>query len=55
MEINMNKPKIYDCFLFDHELDMLNLRLHEMDEYVDHFILIESTNSHAGKNKELYF
>ncbi|MDB4452750.1 hypothetical protein N9145_01070 [bacterium] len=55
MEININKPKIYDCFLFDHELDMLNLRLHEMGEYVDHFILIESTNSHAGKNKELYF
>lgn len=55
MKTNINKPKIYDCFLFDHELDMLNLRLHEMGEHVDQFILIESTNSHAGKNKELYF
>jgi len=49
------KPKIYDCFLFDHELDMLNLRLHEMDESVDHFILIEARQSHTGKDKELYF
>ena len=54
-EINIKQPKIYDCFLFDHELDMLNLRLHEMNNYVDHFILIESRNSHTGKDKELFF
>jgi len=53
-EINIKQPKIYDCFLFDHELDMLNLRLHEMNNYVDHFILIESRNSHTGKDKELF-
>jgi len=53
--INMDRPKIYDCFLFDHELDMLNLRLHEMGDIVDHFILIESRQSHTGKDKELYF
>ena len=49
------QPKIYDCFLFDHELDMLNLRLHEMNNHVDRFILIESRQSHTGKDKELYF
>ena len=53
--ITMSHPKIYDCFLFDHELDMLNLRLHEMGDYVDHFILVESRHSHTGKDKELYF
>lgn len=53
--IEMKKPKIYDCFLFDHELDMLNLRLHEMDEYVDRFILIESRQSHTGIEKKLHF
>jgi hypothetical protein len=52
--LKMNQPKIYDCFLFDHELDMLNLRLHEMGDYVDHFVLIESRQSHTGKDKELY-
>jgi beta-1,4-mannosyl-glycoprotein beta-1,4-N-acetylglucosaminyltransferase len=55
LEVGSNEPKIYDCFLFDHELDMLNLRLHEMNNYVDHFILIESRNSHTGKDKELFF
>ena len=55
IKIKMSKPKIYDCFLFDHELDMLNLRLHEMDKHVDRFILIESRNSHTGKDKELFF
>ena len=53
--LKMNQPKIYDCFLFDHELDMLNLRLHEMGDYVDRFVLIESRQSHTGKDKELYF
>jgi len=51
----IKKPKIYDCFLFNHELDMLNLRLNEMDKYVDKFILIESRESHSGKEKKLYF
>ena len=55
LEVTIKKPKIYDCFLFDHELDMLNLRLHEMNDHVDHFILIESRNSHTGKDKELFF
>jgi len=53
--IKKDNPMIYDCFLFDHELDMLNLRLHEMGEYVDSFILVESRQSHSGKDKELYF
>lgn len=53
--IKVKSPKIYDCFLFDHELDMLNLRLHEMNEYVDRFILIESRNTHTGKDKELIY
>jgi len=53
--MDIKQPKIYDCFLFDHELDMLNLRLHEMGEHVDKFVLIESRQSHTGKEKELYF
>lgn len=53
--IKMETPKIYDCFLFDHELDMLNLRLHEMNDYVDRFVLIESTKTHSGNKKNLNF
>lgn len=53
--VKRDTPMIYDCFLFDHELDMLNLRLHEMNEYVDRFILVESKQSHSGNEKDLVF
>jgi len=53
--IRNKSSMIYDCFLFDHELDMLNLRLHEMNHHVDRFVLIESRNTHTGKDKELIF
>ena len=47
--------KVIDCFSFYNELDMLNLRLHEMDEIVDYFVLAEATKTHAGKDKPLYY
>jgi len=47
--------KIYDCFMFSNELDLLNLRLHELYDYVDHFIIVESTETHSGLPKPAYF
>lgn len=47
--------KVYDCFMFSHELDLLNLRLHELYDYVDYFIIVESTETHSGLPKPLYF
>lgn len=47
--------KIIDCFTFYNELDLLYLRLAILHEYVDYFILIESTSTHAGHSKTLYF
>src|SRR5277367_3065030 len=49
------KPKIYDCFLFFNELELLEIRLNEMYEYVDYFVLVESTESFVGKPKPLYY
>lgn len=54
-KIKSRDRKIYDCFLFDNELDMLNLRLSELYDYVDHFVIVEATNSHSGEVKELYY
>lgn len=48
-------PKIYDCFMFYNELDMLEIRLNEMYDYVDFFVLVESTESHQGREKRLVF
>jgi|LauGreDrversion4_2_1035121.scaffolds.fasta_scaffold14208_3 beta-1,4-mannosyl-glycoprotein beta-1,4-N-acetylglucosaminyltransferase len=47
--------KVYDCFMFSHELDLLNLRLHELYDYVDYFVIVESNETHSGLPKPLYF
>ncbi len=49
------KPKIVDCFLFYDELDMLDYRLHLLNDVVDLFVLVESTHSHKGLVKPLLF
>jgi beta-1,4-mannosyl-glycoprotein beta-1,4-N-acetylglucosaminyltransferase len=46
---------IYDCFTFFNELDLLELRLEELGEVVDRFVLVESTKTFSNKPKELYF
>ncbi|MBT5869498.1 MAG: N-acetylglucosaminyltransferase, partial [Nitrospinaceae bacterium] len=49
------QPKVYDCFPFFNELDLLELRFNELNDFVDKFVLIEATKTHAGKPKPLYF
>lgn len=49
------EAKVYDCFLFFNELELLEIRLHEMNEFVDHFVLVESTETFRGNPKPLYF
>jgi beta-1,4-mannosyl-glycoprotein beta-1,4-N-acetylglucosaminyltransferase len=48
-------PKVFDCFTFFNELDLLEIRLHEMDAYVDQFVLAEATQSFMGHEKTLHF
>ena len=47
--------KIIDAFIFYNELDILELRLKELDSLVDTFILVEATKTFAGNPKECYF
>lgn len=47
--------RVFDCFMFYNELELLEIRLNELDNAVDKFILVESTVTHAGKPKPLYF
>lgn len=49
------KIKIYDAFMFFNELDLLEIRLNILDEYVDYFILVEATETFSGQPKILYF
>jgi len=50
-----SQGKIYDCFLFFNELDILEIRLHEMDPYVDYFVLAEAEETFRGNPKPLFF
>jgi len=47
--------KIYDCFMFFNELEILKLRLQELYEYVDYFVLVEANKTFSGKDKEFIF
>ena len=48
-------PRIFDCFMFNDELDMLECRLTELAPVVDKFILVECTETHSGKPKRLVY
>lgn len=48
--------KVYDCFLFFNELDVLEIRLNELYDVVDHFVLVEAAETHKkGDLKPFYF
>ena len=47
--------KIYDCFMFFNELDLLEIRFEELNPYVDYFVLVESRQTHSREPKRLYF
>ena len=47
--------KIYDCFQFFNEEDILDLRLNILDEFVNFFVIVESTTDHQGNTKKLNF
>ncbi len=49
------KPKIYDCFTFYDELDILKIRMEMLSEYVDYFVIVEMEKDHHGRKKELVF
>lgn len=47
--------KVYDCFSFNGEWDLLELRLNSLDPVVDFFVITESIYTHMGKPKKLLF
>ena len=47
--------KIIDCCMFFNEDLILDLRLNELDKYVDFFVIVESAFTHSGEYKNLNF
>jgi len=47
--------KIYDCIQFFNEENVLDLRLNILDEFINFFVIVESTTDHQGNTKKLNF
>ena len=47
--------KIFDCFMFFDEEQILDLRLNVLNEIVDFFVIVESIYNHKGEKRELVF
>ena len=46
---------IYDCIQFFNEEHILELRINILNEFVDFFVIAESTTDHQGNSKKLNF
>jgi hypothetical protein len=46
---------IYDCFIFYNELEVLEIRLNELDHYVDKFVIVESRKTFTMRHKPLHY
>ncbi|MFZ2150104.1 MAG: hypothetical protein WAV15_03015 [Minisyncoccia bacterium] len=55
IKIYRKNIKIYDVFLFFNELELLEIRLNILDQYVDYFVIVEATETFTGLPKQLYF
>jgi hypothetical protein len=51
----LNRRKVYDCFMFSNELELLNFRFEYLSPYVDFFVLVESRKTTQGNPKPLFY
>ena len=47
--------RIFDCFMYFDEEVILDLRLNILNDYVDYFVIVESTFTHRGDKRKLKF
>lgn len=47
--------RVFDCFLFFNELDLLEIRLNLLYQHVDYFVIVESEITFQGNLKEFVF
>jgi len=47
--------KLLDCFMYFNEKDIAYLRIKELYDVVDYFVINEATKTHQGQEKELSF
>ena len=47
--------KIFDCFMYFDEDMLLEIRLNELEKFVDKFVIVESNHTHSGIRRKLLF
>lgn len=47
--------RVFDCCTFFNEAEILEIRLRELNDVVDGFVVVEATRTHAGDPKPLVF
>ena len=47
--------KIFDCFMYFDEEIVLDTRLNYLNQYVDYFVIVESSFTHRGEKRNLNF
>ena len=47
--------KIFDCFMYFDEEQVLDLRLNVLYKNVDYFVIVESIYNHKGEKRNLLF
>lgn len=54
-EARNGERRLFDCCTFFNEAEILEIRLRELYDVVDGFVVAEATHTHAGQPKELTF
>ncbi|KAI8375506.1 glycosyl transferase [Blakeslea trispora] len=54
-ETEMAKAKVYDAIIFSVELDLLEIRIRELWDVVDTFVILESDTTFTGEPKDFTF
>ena len=49
------KTRVFDCCIFYNEIELLTIRLNELYDHVDYFVIVESKETHRGDPKPLNF
>lgn len=49
------KIRVFECFPFFNELDILEIHLNVLAPLVDYFVIVEATRNFMGREKPLYF
>lgn len=55
VDSSVERLRVFDCFTFNKELDLLEFRLRLLSALVDKFVLVEAPRTHSGRVKPLHF